>query len=255
MPSVEKGLLIVDASEPPAEKVNEVLAPKMDPLACGAAGWGAAGACEPPKLKMGPAAGGLANRPAGFVSVPAVAAPKRGFDSVVVAPKRGFESAVAAPKRGFESAALVPKSGFDSCAGVGAAAPNRLLVCVAGAAAALPKRLLVSATGAGVLVAPKRLLVSVAGAAGVLVAPKRLFVSGSAAGVDAAEPNKEPPDLLSPPKANFFAAGSSVLGAAGAGAVPNRLFVLFIAPAENREAAGFSVWVSVVRALPKRPPN
>jgi hypothetical protein len=113
------------------------------------------------------------------------------------------------------------------------------LVCAAGAADAPPKRLLVSA----------------AGAAGAAEAPKMLFVSAdSGAGVEAAEPKREPPDLVSlAPKANFFEAGSSVLVAAGA--APKRLPVVLAAPVENREEAGFSAGVSVVEALPNRLPN
>ena len=122
--------MMVDASEPPppAEKVNEELppAPKMDPLGCAAAGWGAAGVtCEAPKLKMGvaDAAGAvvlaLANRPVGLVSV---VLPNRDFDSVAagVAPKSGLDSVVAGapPKRGFDSVAagVAPNSGFGSVA-------------------------------------------------------------------------------------------------------------------------------------------
>lgn len=110
VPSDENGFLIVSLV-PPAPKVNEVppAPPKMDPSVCGAAGCGAAGAWEEPKLKMGAddagvGAGALANKPTGFVSAPEVA-PKIGFDAAgpAVAPKMGFDSAAVLPNKGFVS--------------------------------------------------------------------------------------------------------------------------------------------------------
>jgi hypothetical protein len=238
VPSVENGFLIVLLSEPPAPKVNEVppLAPKMDPSVCGAAGCGAAGAWDEPKLKMGADdagvdAGGLANKPVGFVSVAPAVAPKIGFDAA--------DPAVA-PKRGFDSGTVLPNKGFVSWAGAEVVAPNRLLACVAGAAMPL-----------------KMPLVSVAGAADVLAPPNKFFVSAdSGAGVDAAEPNRELVDLLSVlPNAGFFAAGSSMLVVAGAVLEPKRLFAGLLALAPKREAAGFSAGVSADWVLPNRPPN
>lgn len=224
VPSDENGFLIV-LSEPPAPKVNEVppLAPKMDPPVCGAAGCGAAGVWEEPKLKMeadgaGVGAGALANKPAGFVSVAPVVAPKIGF---------GPADSAVAPKMGFDSAAELPNRGFASWARAGAevVAPNRLLACVAGAGAIV-----------------KMLFVSVVGAADVLAPPNKFFVSAdSGAGVDAAEPNSEPLDLISvAPNAGFFAAGSSALVVAGAMLEPKRLLAGLLALAPKREEAGFS---------------
>lgn len=191
--------MIVVPSEPPAEKVNDVLAPapKMDPLGCGAC-WDAAGVWEEPKLNMGVAegagagAGGLANKPPGFVSV--------------------------APE-------VLPNTGFEPWAAGAAAVPKMPLASVAGAAGVLPKMLLVAGPDAGVLVAAKMFAIPAG-------------FAGSGAAVDVAEPNREP-DLFSPlPKANFFAAGSSVLAAAGA--APKMLLAGFAEAAENKEGAGFS---------------
>lgn len=237
VPSDENGFLIVLLSGAPAPKVNEVppLAPKMDPSVCGAAGCDAAGAWDEPKLKMGAddagvGAGGLANKPAGFVSVAPAVAPKIGFDAA--------DPAVA-PKRGFESVTVLPNRGFASWAGAGVLAPNRLLACVAGAA----------------VMPLKMLFVSVAGAADVLAPPNKFFVSAdSGAGVDAAEPNRELLGLFSVlPKAGFFAAGSSVLVVTGTVLEPKRLFAGLLALAPKRETAGFSASADWV--LPKRPPN
>ena len=216
--------MIVFASGPPPEKENEApppIPPKIEPpLGCAAGGWGAAGGWELPKLKIGveDAAGAagveLPNKLAGFGSeVPAVF-PNSGFASPEVFPNNGFASPEVFPNSGFASPAVLPNSGFASWAGIGAAAP-------------------------------KILLVSVAGTAGVLAAPKKLLVSagfaGSGAGVDAAEPNREEPDLVSVlPKANFFAAGSSVLAPNEGVPAPKRLPAGFAESVENREEAGFS---------------